>query len=613
MDTFWTYARRMFRYRWTMVLALLFAALSAGGLGAGLLALKPVLDNILGDRKDLPMLAREFNGKADLAWQIPESVIQQLPTGAFTAVFLIMCALAVLTLLGAVANFMHAYLSLTVVNRTTANIRRDAFHRVLRLPLKDVVTGGPTDAISRIVNDTNNLGQGFNALLSKALAQLTKGFAGLIAAFIYDWKLAAAALLVAPVLGVVIRKLGTRIRRASRHALESQGGLYSAAVEALQGLRVVKVHTTERYEAGRFHRINKDVMHQLNRVRTARALASPAVEVVTIFALGTLVLVAARAIDQKSLDPGNLIGTLMALGVAGAALKPLTGFINDIQSAAGAADRLGELMRAAPEPGHDNRLPKLARHAESIRFEGVTFTYPRTNRPALDGISLQIRQGQRVAIVGPNGSGKTTLLALVPRLFDPDPGRGAVLIDGRDIREVSVRSLRRQIGVVTQETILFRGTIRGNIAYGADDATEERIIAAAMKARAHDFISALPQGYDAPVGEQGLTLSGGQRQRIAIARAILRDPSILILDEATSMIDADSEAKITEALSEFSTGRTCLIVAHRLSTVINADRIVVMDSGRIVDDGRHVELMQRCGVYRLIAENQLVKGESGAG
>jgi ABC-type multidrug transport system fused ATPase/permease subunit len=609
MDTFWLFARRMLRYRLTLVFALLFAALSAGGLGAGLLALKPVLDNILGARKGLPELAAAINAREGATWQIPAWIIERLPEGPFTAVFWIMACLAILTVLGAIANFLHAYLSLTVVNRTTANIRRDAFHRVLRLPLKDVVTSGPTDSISRIVNDTNNLSQGFNALLSKAVAQVTKGLGSLMVAFWYDWKLAASALLVGPILGVVIKKLGTRIRRASRHALESQGGLYAAAVEALQGLRVVKVHTTERYEAGRFHRINKDVMHQLNRVRTARALASPAVEVVTIFALGTLVLVAARAIDQKALDAGNLIGTLLALGVAGAALKPLTGFVNDIQGAAGAADRLEELMKAAPEPGHDSRLPKLARHCESIRFDGVTFTYPRAERPALDQITLEIRHGQRVAIVGPNGSGKTTLLALVPRLFDPNPGSGAVLIDGRNIREVAVRSLRRQIGVVTQETVLFRGTIRGNVAYGADDASEERVVAAAKKARAHEFIAAMPKGYDTPVGEQGLTLSGGQRQRIAIARAILRDPSILILDEATSMIDADSEAKIAEALAEFASGRTCLIVAHRLSTVINADRIVVMDAGRIVDDGTHAELLKRCSVYRLIAENQLVKGE----
>jgi subfamily B ATP-binding cassette protein MsbA len=224
-------------------------------------------------------------------------------------------------------------------------------------------------------------------------------------------------------------------------------------------------------------------------------------------------------------------------------------------------------------------------------------------------VDLVVRHGERVAVVGPNGSGKSTLLSMVPRLFDPDEGDGAVLIDGRDIREVSIRSLRRQIGVVTQETVLFRGTIRENIAYGADDAGDERIIAAARRARAEEFIAAMPGGYDAMVGERGLTLSGGQRQRLAIARAILRDPAILILDEATSMIDADSEAKIAEAIADFTRGRTCLIVAHRLSTVIGADRIVVMDRGRIVDEGRHAELLARCEVYRLIARRQLVGGD----
>jgi subfamily B ATP-binding cassette protein MsbA len=230
--------------------------------------------------------------------------------------------------------------------------------------------------------------------------------------------------------------------------------------------------------------------------------------------------------------------------------------------------------------------------------------------PALDAVSLTIRHGETVAFVGPNGSGKTTLLSLIPRLLDPD--QGSVLIDNRDIREVGIRSLRRQIGVVTQDTVLFRGSIRWNIAYGAaglgllagDD--EDRLVKrAAQAARAEEFILEKQGGYDAPIGEGGVGFSGGQRQRLTIARALSRDPAILILDEATSMVDAESEARIAEAIAEFSKGRTSLIVAHRLSTVVNADRIVVMDAGRIVDIGRHDELLARCAVYRTIAENQL--------
>jgi ABC-type multidrug transport system fused ATPase/permease subunit len=608
----------MLRYRLTVAGAVVMAFVSAGGLGAGLLGLQPVLQNILGDRKGLPDLARDLNEQAWVGGRIPESLIQSLPADPFAAVVWIMIGLGLLTVLGAVANFLHAYLSLTVVNRTTANIRREVFHRVLRLPLKDVVASGPSDTISRIVNDSNALATGFTAVLSRAVAHITKGLAGVIAAFILDWRLAAFAMLVAPVLAITIRKLGKRIRRASRKALDSQAGLYGAAAEALQGLRVVKVHSSERYEAGRFHRINKEVMRQMNRARTARALASPLVEVMAIFSLGVLVILAARIIMMQQLPPSELIVTLAALGIAGASLKPLTGVLNDVQAASAASDRLAELLRRAPEQGHDSSLPRLPRHRQSIAFRNVSFTYPAAMRRSLDHINLHIAHGERVAIVGPNGSGKSTLLALVPRLFDPDtPTKkdvggngelpGSVFIDGTDIRTVSIRSLRRQIGVVTQETVLFSGTIRSNIGYGAENASDEAIRDAARRARADEFIESLPQGYDTPVGEQGATLSGGQRQRIAIARAILRQPSILILDEATSMIDADSEAKIAEAINEFASGRTCLIVAHRLSTVVSADRIVVMESGRIIDQGSHAELLERCPTYRLIAEHQLVR------
>jgi ABC-type multidrug transport system fused ATPase/permease subunit len=606
MDAFWGLARRMLRYRTTVAAAIVCALLSAGSLGVGIVGLRPVLEGIIGtEHKDLPALARDLNATRIVAGRIPEGWIQTLPTGEFTAVAWIMVGLGVLTLLGGTANFLHAFLSLTVVQRTVANIRREAFHRVLRMPLKDVVAGGSSDRVSRIVGDTQSLESGLNALLSKAMAQVTKGGAAFAAALVLEWRLTIVAVLVAPVLYQVIRKLGKKIRRASRSAMQSQAGLFGAAMEAMQGLRVVKVHTNERYEAGRFHRINKDVMGQMLRVRSARALASPLVEVLSMLMIGGLALLAVRAVQQQVLDPESFISSLVALGVAGASLKPLTGLINDVQTSSGAAVRIREVIDARPEAGHDPSLPRLPRHTDSIEFRGVTFAYPGAVRPALDCVTLRVRHGERIAIVGPNGSGKTTLLSLVPRLFESQ--EGAVLIDGRDIRGFNIRSVRRQIAVVTQETVLFRGTIRSNIAYGAEDAAIERVIAAAKRARAHEFIEHLPGGYEGVVGEQGLTLSGGQRQRIAIARAILRDPAILVLDEATSMIDADSEAKIAEALAEFASGRTCLIVAHRLSTVIGADRIVVMDQGRVVDQGTHAQLMAKCGVYRLIAENQLVK------
>ncbi|MCZ7631914.1 ABC transporter ATP-binding protein [Synechococcales cyanobacterium CNB] len=609
MRDFRRFARQSLRYRGTVALALLFAVLSASGLGAGLVGIIPVLQNILQDGHTLRTLAARVNEAPWMpdALRMSDAFIASLTQDRFKTVLVIISGLGVLTLLGGTANFLHAYFSLAVVQRTVTKVRRDAFHRVIRLPLKRVVAGGASDIVSRIVNDTAALGAGLTALLSRAVAQVTKGIAGLTAAFIADWRLGLVSVAVAPLLYTIIRRLGKRIRRASREALRSQAGLYGAASEALQGLRVVKVHTTERYEAGRFHRINKQVMREMLRVRTARALASPLVEVVSIVVLGFLALVAAKAIIDGQLDPSRFITALIALGAAGASLKPLTGLVNDIQSSAPAAQRLAELLDADPEPGHDSRLPRLPRHRESIAFEGVAFTYPGAGEPALRGIDLRIPFGERVAFVGPNGSGKTTLLSLVPRLFDPDAGR--VLIDGRDIREVGVRSLRRHIGVVTQEVVLFRGSVAANIAYGAEGVTRERVEEAARKARADEFIRQLPNGYDTELAEQGLSLSGGQRQRLAIARAILRDPAILILDEATSMIDAESEARIAEAIAEFHGGRTCLIVAHRLSTVLNADRIVVLDAGRIVDQGPHGELIARCETYRQLVRHQL--GGSG--
>jgi subfamily B ATP-binding cassette protein MsbA len=628
--TFWAYAGRMLRYRRLFALAMVMAVLSGLSLGVGLIGAQPVLENILqpatepgvpSGARNLPDLARELNRTwvfTRLGLSVPESWIDALPASRWAAVLWIVVALGTLTVFGAAVGFLHEYLSLTIVYRTITAIRREAFHKFLRLPLKDVVAGGTSDALTRLMSDTTMLAGGFTALISKAVTQVAKGAAALIAAFVIDWKLSLVAIPAAGVLLVVIRGMGRRIRRSSRSAQQQLAGLYGAASEAMQGLRVVKSHTTERYEAGRFHRINKHVMRELMRARTARAISSPLVEVLSILVLGGLTVVAAKAIIDGQLEFGRFMLTIVVLTVAGAALKPLTGIVNEVSTSVPAAERIDEMLRRTPEPGHDARLPKLARHRESIEFRDVTFTYPNATAPSLRGVSLKVRHGQRIAVVGPNGSGKTTLLSMVPRLFEPDvpaPGQpaGAVLIDGRDIREVSVRSLRRQIGVVTQETVLFRGTIATNIAYGAEEATPERIEAAARQARAHEFITAAPQGYATVVGEQGLTLSGGQRQRIAIARAVLRDPSILVLDEATSMIDADSERKIAEAIADFATGRTCLIVAHRLSTVINADLIVVMDAGRIVDQGTHAELLKRCEVYRMLAQHQLVQPPSSEG
>jgi ABC-type multidrug transport system fused ATPase/permease subunit len=604
MRNIWHYAGDMLKYRGALMLAMVAALLSAGGLGAGLAAMGPVLRNILSPTggKDLPELATDLNTNAGHI--IPAGWIAQLPSGRYEAVLWIIIALGLLTIFGAGANFLHSYLSYTIASRTVADIRKRVFGHVIRMPLRRALTEGPSALVSRVIFDTWQLWGGFIGIISKAVGQILRGIAALGVAFWTDWRLAAGGLAVGLLLGVVIKKLGTKVRRASRKSLEAYGKTQRVSNEAIGQLRVVKTSSAEPREDARFAEAVDEFLHHDLKVRSARSLSSPLVEAVGIIVLGTMAIIPAKAIIDGRLEADQFILTLASLGVAAACFKPLTGLYNELQVAGAAAGRLRELEQAPLEPGQDATLPPLARHTSSIEFKGVVLRYPNTDHPALDGASLHIRHGETVAIVGPNGCGKTTLLSLLPRLFEPDAG--TILIDGVDIARVSIGSLRAQIGVVTQDAALFTGTIGANIAYATAGASEEQVRTAARKARAEEFILAKPDGYDTLLGEGGSGLSGGQRQRLCIARAVLRDPAILILDEATSMIDADSEQKIADALAEFSRGRTCLIVAHRLSTVVHADRIVVMNQGRIEDVGRHAELLERSATYRLIASTQLV-------
>ena len=615
MNTFWRYAKEMLVDRWLLIAALSLSVLASAGLGAGLAGVAPILETMLprteGGVVVSPQTLREravqFNEEAQ-SWavgvQIPQGVVDALPTDPFKGVLYIMIALGVLTVIASAATFGHQYLALTAVYRASQRIRDRAFGHVLHLPLRAVVMGDSSDISRRVVDETERLAEGFTALVSKAASQIGKGLAALLVAIWLEWRITIVSLIIAPILWLVIRTLSRKVRKARKRAFRGQAQLLARAGNALRGMRVVKVQTAEGFERALFAQTNEGVIQQMFRARTARALSSPVSELVALGVIGVLAAVAAKAIIENQLDPTNFLLVLVCLGFAAASLRPLTGIINEVQAAAAASERLAEIMELEEEPGLDPRLPELPRHRSSIAFDNVTFTYDGAERPALIDVSLEIAHGERVAFVGPNGSGKTTILSLMPRLFAPTAGR--VLVDEQDIAEFNVTSLRQQIGAVTQETVIFPGTIRTNIAYGNGEPSDDAIRSAIERAHADEFIDRFEQGLETPVGEQGLTLSGGQRQRLSIARVILRDPAILILDEATSMIDADSEAKIADALNEFSAGRTTRIVAHRLSTVVSADRIVVMESGRIVDQGTHSELLNRCETYRTLARTQLV-------
>jgi subfamily B ATP-binding cassette protein MsbA len=428
-------------------------------------------------------------------------------------------------------------------------------------------------------------------------------------ALLFNWQLTGIFLIGVPIIGIVLHRFGRTIRRATKRALGQMGKMLAALQEALQALAVVKVHQAEGYERRRFNRINRAVYKQEMKARVARAMSSPVVESIAMIGFMTVALVAAYfAFELGKAKPKDIVFVLGMLGAAGAAFRPLANLNSDLQTSAAAAERLHDALCMEVEP-NTRRHPALhtaralPRHCNSVVFENVSFRFPEAARDALQNVNLTVPHGSVCAVVGSNGAGKSTLLNLVPRLYTPAKGR--VLIDGVDIADCSLRSLRRQMAMVTQQTVLFEGTIADNITYGSRTASMDRIIAAARQAHAHEFITELPEGYDSPLGEWGSRLSGGQRQRIAIARAILRDPAILILDEATSQIDSDSEAKIAAALAEFEHGRTTFVIAHRLSTVVGADMIVVMEDGRIAAVGKHEQLLDESPAYRVLCQTQL--------
>ncbi|MCH2161656.1 MAG: ABC transporter ATP-binding protein/permease [Phycisphaerales bacterium] len=587
------------------IAAMIFAVISAGGLMTGLLSLGPMLRIILdGDKgQNVATLIEEYNQSQPL-FEVPGFVLDLLPSDPFNAVLVIMSGIAVLTIIGGTANFLHQFFSLELATRAVASIRERVFRHVLEMRLVDIQSRGAAELISRINKDSFTLQGGYLSLTSKGIAQTTKGFAAFLAAIVFDWRLTVVAVVVAPILASILRKVGRRIRVATRGALEAQEDLLRVSNESVQGIRTLKTASGEDMATERFAEANSRVLKEELRVRTARAISSPLIEMLAVYVLIGLAILAAWQILDGKLDIDSFILSLTALGVAGGSLRPLTSIANDIQAAAAPAERL-EAIAAEPSEFADTvDNPPLARHHERVCFEDVSYRYPGAADDALKGVSLDVPAGQHVAIVGPNGCGKTTLLAMLPRLLTPSSGR--VLIDGKDLGEVRLDSLRDQIGVVTQEAFLIRGTIAENIAFGRPpDAVQLK--EAASRAHAIEFIERLPQGFDTEVAELGTSLSGGQRQRIAIARALYRDPAILVLDEATSQIDSESEQQINEAIAEFGRGRTALVIAHRLSTVLAADWIVVMDEGRVIDSGVHDELLGRCPAYQRLARTQLVE------
>ena len=597
MHAFWHFAARLLKHKARLATAMGLALISAGGLGAGLVALSPVLEFLL--RKN-QSLGQWINQNAP--W-VPAEFTEHLPKDAFGGVVVIFVALLVMTAIGAAANFGHQYLALTLCVRTVAEIRHDVFKHAVNLPLGTVLQRGASDLVSRTVRDSAELQRGLVALTGKTVAQITKGGAAFLAAVWFDWRITLVALVAVPVLAIPLRKFGKRIRKGVRGSLRAQADLLRVSNESMQGMRAVKSATAEAEAIRRFDAVNTIVLREEMRVRFAQSMSSPVVESIAIVAICVLALIAARQIIDGKLAFDTFVLSLGALAAAGGSLKPIAGFVNDIQAASAPAERLEEVMKVAREDAGERRKQPLPPHKRDIRFEDLSFRYAGAEVDALQDVNLVIQHGERVAFVGGNGCGKTTLLSMLSRLFVPTKGR--VLVDGADIAQHGLKTVRAQVGVVTQDAFLIRGSITENIRFGHDTPSDEAVRLAARRAYAESFIDRLPDGFATVVAEGGTSLSGGQRQRLSIARAVLRDPRILILDEATSQVDAESEDLINTAITEFGAGRTTLVIAHRLSTVLAADRIVVMDAGRIVATGRHEELLASCAAYQRIARTQL--------
>jgi subfamily B ATP-binding cassette protein MsbA len=591
-------ARYARRYWLLLILSVILMAIFGAMTAIRVILLKPVLGQVLRPAQDGPAVPL-FTIPI---WRHP-FYLQDLFPAHFHNIFTIVAiAIVVVFLIRGVCDYLGDYLTSFVGFSAVTDLRNEVFEKVLRHGAAFFETTSTGRLMSSVMSDIDKIQVACSDMFADLLRQTFSMVGLLMVLFGTDWKLALFALTLFPVALIPTARLGKKIRRTSRRTQDATGELNQVLQEAISGHQVVKAFGAEKYEAKRFRAAADRLLRTNMRYVLIQGIPSPFIELMGALTFVGLLWYGRIEIRNGVLKEEDFMVFVGALLFLYEPVKRLTNLHNIFQQALGASEKVFSYLDQPEEISSPAGGKKLDNFQREIAFENVSFHYPGANGLQLNGISLSIQAGEIVALVGPSGAGKTTLAGLLPRFRDTVAG--AVRIDGMDIREVTLASLREKISLVAQDTFLFNDTVGNNIAYGMEKVDRQLLTEAARAALAHDFIEKLPQGYDTMIGDRGVKLSGGQRQRLAIARAILKNSPILILDEATSHLDTESEMLVQKALGNLMSGRTVIVIAHRISTIRRADKIVVLDRGRIVETGSHEELIQHGGIYHRLHELQ---------